>query len=77
MAIRLSAISVNLAYQLDKDLDKCSWFSILCDESVDNSITARLLVFIRMAFKDFSTKEELLTLLPSRKSQGELTFTTL
>lgn len=64
MARRLSAMSGNLADQLDRDLDKCRWFSIQCDESVDNSSTAQLLVFIRMAFEDFSTKEELLTLLP-------------
>ena len=64
MVRRLSAMSSNLAYQLDRDLDKCSWFSIHCDESVDNSSTAQLLVFIRMAFEDFSTNEELLTLLP-------------
>ena len=64
MARRLSATSSNLAYQLDRDLDKCSWFSIQYDESMDNSSTAQLLVFTRMAFEDFSTKEELLTLLP-------------
>ena len=64
MARRLSAMSGNLAYYLDRDLDKCSWFSIQCDDSVDNSKIAQLLVFIRMAFEDSYTKEELLTLLP-------------
>uniref|UniRef100_A0A8C9YYR3 SPIN-DOC-like zinc-finger domain-containing protein n=1 Tax=Sander lucioperca TaxID=283035 RepID=A0A8C9YYR3_SANLU len=64
MVRRVSAMSGNLADQLDQDLAKCSWFSIQCDESVDSSSTAQLLVFIRMVFEDFSTREELLTLLP-------------
>ncbi|KAK3525004.1 hypothetical protein QTP86_012879 [Hemibagrus guttatus] len=64
MARRVSAMSGNLADQLDRDLAKCRWFSIQCDGSVDSSSTAQLLVFIRMVFEDFSTREELLTLLP-------------
>ena len=35
-----------------------------CDESVDSGSTAQLMIFIRMVFDDFSTKEELLTFLP-------------
>uniref|UniRef100_A0AAV2LQF9 Alkylated DNA repair protein AlkB homologue 8 N-terminal domain-containing protein n=1 Tax=Knipowitschia caucasica TaxID=637954 RepID=A0AAV2LQF9_KNICA len=57
-------MSENLTDQLDRDLARCRWFSIQCDESVDSSSTAQLMVFIRMAFEEFSTKEELLTLLP-------------
>ena len=64
MARRVSAMSSNLVDQLEQDLAKCKWFSLQCDESVDSSSTAQLLVFIRMVFNDFSTKEELLTLLP-------------
>ncbi|KAI7790228.1 hypothetical protein IRJ41_001037 [Triplophysa rosa] len=64
MARRVSDMSGNLADQLDRDLSECSWFSIQCDESVDSSSTAQLLVFIWMVFEDFSTREELLTLLP-------------
>ena len=63
---RVSAMSENLNEQLDKDLSTCRWFSIQCDESVDSSSTAQLMVFIRMVFDDFSTKEELLTLIPLR-----------
>ena len=63
---RVSAMSKNLNEQLDKDLSTCQWFSIQCDESVDSSSTAQLMVFIRMVFDDFSTKEELLTLIPLR-----------
>ncbi|KAJ8377269.1 hypothetical protein AAFF_G00261780 [Aldrovandia affinis] len=59
-------MSENLNEQLDKDLSTCRWFSIQCDESVDSSSTAQLMVFIRMVFADFSTKEELLTLIPLR-----------
>ncbi|XP_041858782.1 general transcription factor II-I repeat domain-containing protein 2A-like [Melanotaenia boesemani] len=50
--------------QLELDLNRCSWFSLQCDESVDSSDTAQLAVFTWMAFHDFSTKEEFLTLLP-------------
>eukprot|EP00063_Salmo_salar_P053460 XP_014028295.1 PREDICTED: general transcription factor II-I repeat domain-containing protein 2A-like [Salmo salar] len=57
-------VSGNLADQLDRDLAKYSWFSIQCDESVDSSSIAQLLIFIRMVFEDFSTREELLALLP-------------
>ncbi|KAJ8352144.1 hypothetical protein SKAU_G00236200 [Synaphobranchus kaupii] len=59
-------MSENLNEQLDKDLSTCRWFSIQCDESVDSSSTAQLMVFIRMVFDDLSTKEELLTLIPLR-----------
>ncbi|XP_070402531.1 general transcription factor II-I repeat domain-containing protein 2-like [Nothobranchius furzeri] len=52
------------AKQLEQDVATCKWFSIQCDESVDCSSSAQLMVFIRMVFDDFSTKEELLTLLP-------------
>ena len=61
---RVSAMCGNLTEQLDRDLATCRWFSVQCDESVDRSSTAQLMMFIRMVFDDFSTKEELLTLLP-------------
>uniref|UniRef100_G3PJM4 Uncharacterized protein n=1 Tax=Gasterosteus aculeatus TaxID=69293 RepID=G3PJM4_GASAC len=56
--------NTELKDELDRDLARCSWFSVQCDESVENSSTAQLSVFIRMVFEDFSTKEELLALLP-------------
>lgn len=55
MARRVSAMSGNLTEQLDRDLARCSWFSIQCDESVDNSSTAQLMIFIRMVFDDPDT----------------------
>ena len=64
MARRVSSLSENLTEQVDRDLAACRWFSIQCDESVDSASTAQLIIFIRMVFDDFSTKEELLTLLP-------------
>ncbi|CAM4361987.1 unnamed protein product [Leuciscus chuanchicus] len=57
-------MSANVTEQLEKDLGSCKWFSIQCDESVDSSSTAQLMVFIRMVFSDLSVKEEFLTLLP-------------
>ncbi|KAK0142715.1 General transcription factor II-I repeat domain-containing protein 2A [Merluccius polli] len=64
MARRVSALSADAVKQLESDMNRCKWFSIQCDESVDRSDTAQLAVFIRMVFDDFSTKEEFLTLLP-------------
>ena len=64
MVRKVSAMSENLMEQLDRDLVKCRWFSIQCNEWVDNTSTAELMMFIRMVFDDFSTKEEVLTLLP-------------
>ena len=63
MARRVSSLSENLTEQVERDLAACRWFSIQCDESVDSASTAQLMIFIRMVFDDFSTKEELLTLL--------------
>ena len=63
MARRVSSSSENLAEQVDRDLAACRWFSKQCDESVGSASTAQLMIFIRMVFNDFSTKE-LLTLLP-------------
>lgn len=55
---------------LDRDLAKCCWFNIQCDKSLDGRSTAQLLVFILVLFGDFSTKEELLTLLPLKTTRG-------
>ena len=63
MVRTVSDMSGNMTEQLDRDLAQCRWFSIQCDESVDRSSTPQLMMFIRMVFDDFSTKEELLTLL--------------
>ena len=64
MARRVSSLSENLTEQVDRDLAACRWFSMQCDESVDSASTAQLMIFIRIVFDDFSTKKELLTLLP-------------
>ncbi|KAI3355165.1 hypothetical protein L3Q82_018035, partial [Scortum barcoo] len=42
--------------QLESDMNRCKWFSIQCDESVDFSDKAQLAVIVRMVFDDFSTK---------------------
>ena len=64
MARRVSSLSENLTEQVDRDLAACRWLSMQFDESVDSASTAQLMIFIRMVFDDFSTKVELLTLLP-------------
>ncbi|XP_067132090.1 general transcription factor II-I repeat domain-containing protein 2A-like [Centruroides vittatus] len=57
---RIEKMSGNVKEQLYNDINRCSCFSLQCDESTDISDTAQLLVFIRMVFKDFTCKEELL-----------------
>ncbi|XP_056138883.1 general transcription factor II-I repeat domain-containing protein 2-like [Lampris incognitus] len=57
-----SVLSMDAVKQLDTN--RCKWFSVQYDESVDSSDAAQLAVFIRMVFDDFSTKQEFLTLLP-------------
>lgn len=57
---RIEKMSGNLKEQLHNDINRCSCFSLQCDESTDISDTAQLLVFIRMVFGDFTSKEELL-----------------
>jgi len=36
--------------KLERDIERCTWFSLQCDKSVDLSSTAQLAVFIRMVF---------------------------
>ena len=64
VARRVSALSADAVGQLERDMIKCKWFSIQCDESVDAADTAQMAVFVRMVFEDASTREEFLTLLP-------------
>ncbi len=64
VARRDSLLSSDAMVQLQLDIERCTWFSLQCDESVDLSDTTQLAVFIRMFFYDFSTKEEFLTLRP-------------
>lgn len=58
------------ADQLDRDLPKCRWFSIHCDEFMGSRSMVQLMVFIRIVFDDFSMKDELLqkwALLPTTR----------
>ncbi len=74
MARRVSALSVDAVWQLEIDINRCKWFSIQCDESVEASDTAQLAVFIRMVFDDFAVKEEFLTLLPLKTTTRGVDF---
>lgn len=64
VARKVCALSADADRQLDLDLNRCSWYSLQCDEIVDYSDTAQLAVFTCTVFDEFSTKEEFLTLLP-------------
>lgn len=77
VARRMSALSADAVKQLESDMNHCKWFSIQCVESVDNSDTAQLAVFIWMVFEDFSTKEEFFTLLPLKTATREVDIYTV
>ena len=47
--------------QVLKDLSHCEYFSLQLDESLGVMDTAQLVVFVRIAFPDSTTKEDLLT----------------
>ena len=71
-------MSENLGEQLNKDIDECVFFSLQFDETTDVMDTSQLCIFIRMVFKDLSTKEELLKVLPLKGKKLEVkTFFTL
>ncbi|KAL0803215.1 hypothetical protein ABMA28_017316 [Loxostege sticticalis] len=73
---RIETVSKNLNEQLQKDIVLCVAFSLQFDESTDITDTAQLLVFIRMVFEDFSTKEELLSMISLKgKTRGLDIFT--
>ena len=73
---RIETISKNLNEQLQKDIVLCVAFLLQFDESTDITDTAQLLVFIRMVFEDFSTKEELLSMISLKgKTRGLDIFT--
>ena len=59
-------MSSNLTEQHSCDLSTCKWFSMECDQSVDNSSAAQPTVFVRIVFSDFNVREEFLTLLPPK-----------
>lgn len=58
---RVEALAQDLYQQVLLDLSRCEYFSLQFDESVDITDTAQLVVFVRMAFQDSTTKEDFLT----------------
>ena len=74
---RCEFMAENLGEQLNKDIGECVFFSLQFDETTDVMDTSQLCIFIRMVFKDLSTKEELLKVLPLKgKTRGEDIFHT-
>lgn len=73
---RIETMSENINEQLQRDIVRCVAFSLQLDESTDITDTAQLLIFIRMVFEDFSTKEELLSMISLKgKTRGLDIFT--
>ncbi|KAG7156483.1 General transcription factor II-I repeat domain-containing protein 2-like 1 [Homarus americanus] len=67
----------DLSEQLNKDIHECVFFSLQFDESTDVVDTSQLCIFMRIVFKDMSTKEELLKIIPSKgKTRDEDLFQT-
>ena len=58
-----------------QDITNCQAFSFQLDEFTDAVNISQMIIFIRMVFKDFSTKEEILTIIPLKgKTRGEDLF---
>lgn len=62
MTGRVEAISEDMDTQALKDLSRCEYFSLQFEETLDVMNTTRLVVFVKMAFPDSTTKEDFLTL---------------
>lgn len=59
---RVELLSEDVDRQVLKDLSLCEYFSLQFDESLDAVDTAQLVVFVRMAFQDFTMKKYFLIL---------------
>uniref|UniRef100_A0A3Q3FKS5 DUF4371 domain-containing protein n=1 Tax=Labrus bergylta TaxID=56723 RepID=A0A3Q3FKS5_9LABR len=69
---RVESLSEDVDRQVLKDLSLCEYFSLQFNESQDVMDTAQLVVFVRMAFQDSTTKEDFLTLLHLKeRTRGE------
>lgn len=68
---RVEAISEDVDPQVLKD-----FFSLQLEESLDVKDTARLVVFVKMAFPDSTTKEDSLLFCTWRRERGIRIFTT-
>lgn len=78
MSRRVKAISTNIQDQLTEDLRECEWFSLQLDESTDVTDVAQVSVFIRMVFDDYTTTEELLSVIPLKgRTTGKDIFSAL
>lgn len=72
---RVESLSEDVDRQVLKDLSLCEYFSLQLDESLDVTDTAQRIVFVRMAYQDFTTNEDFLTLLHLKdRTRGEDIF---
>uniref|UniRef100_A0A6P7GA77 General transcription factor II-I repeat domain-containing protein 2A-like n=1 Tax=Diabrotica virgifera virgifera TaxID=50390 RepID=A0A6P7GA77_DIAVI len=64
--------------QMKTDLQRCIFFSLQFDESTDISDTSQLAIFVRMIFDDFTSKEELVKIIPLKgPTRGEDIFSSV
>lgn len=61
---RVDELSSDLQEQLMQDINSCQALSLQLDESIDAVDISQLIIYIRMVFKNFSSKEELFTIIP-------------
>lgn len=59
----VEAISDDIDQQVLKDFSRCEYFSVQLDESLNVMDTAQLVVFVKMAFPDSTSKEDFLSVL--------------
>uniref|UniRef100_A0A8C8SXX4 Uncharacterized protein n=1 Tax=Pelusios castaneus TaxID=367368 RepID=A0A8C8SXX4_9SAUR len=75
VARRVAMLCEDMSQQVHQALADCDCFSLQFSESVDMTDTAQLIVFVRMAFKDTTVKEDFLTFLPFKEqTRGEVIY---
>ncbi|GFQ74704.1 uncharacterized protein TNCT_143011 [Trichonephila clavata] len=74
---RIEVIVENLEAELANDMENCIFFSLQMDKSTDWTNISQLAICVKMAFSDFTTKEEFLKVLSLKGStRGEDSFST-
>ncbi|XP_023213971.1 general transcription factor II-I repeat domain-containing protein 2A-like [Centruroides sculpturatus] len=69
---RVESLAEHLRRKLDEDLLSCEYFSVGVDEATDSADATLVVVFVRMAFRNFEAREEMLTLVPVKEKSADV-----
>ena len=64
-------LSQHVSCKLKTHIDKCSYFSLAMDESVDVTDISELMIFARLVNENFNFQEELLAIHPLTDATNE------